>query len=62
MPKQHTSIAEMARECAEHEGSMIVDIIEKDGETRTHAVATWERDVSSVVPNVVKFGPHHDRG
>lgn len=42
-PKQHTSIGEMARECAEHRGSMIVDIdIEADGKTHIHAVATWE--------------------
>jgi REP element-mobilizing transposase RayT len=41
--KQHTSIGEMARECAEHRGVMIVDIeVKPDGETHIHAVATWE--------------------
>ncbi len=42
-PKEHTSIAEMARECAEHKGSMIVDIERRaDGTEHVHAVATWE--------------------
>lgn len=43
--RKHTSIAEMARECAEHHGSMIVDIeVKADGEEHIHVVATWEKD------------------
>lgn len=43
--KEHTSIGEMARECAEHKGSMIVDIDRRaDGTEHVHAVATWEDD------------------
>lgn len=40
---RHTSLGEMARECAEHRGTMIVDIdVAPDGHAHVHAVATWD--------------------
>lgn len=43
--KQHTSVGEMAAECAKHHGTMILDVETfPDGHQTIHAVATWEDD------------------
>lgn len=60
--KRHTSIAEMARECAEHQGSMIVDVeIKPGGETHIHAVATWEPQELSAAPPAAPPAPGKPR-
>ena len=63
MPRRHTELGDMARECAEHHGQMVVDIeIEPSGRKHIRAVAFWDDEGHSAdLSRMADDGcPHHD--